>query len=213
MIDLFFNGQAAWFALPAFVGTFVFALRLVLMVLGASMDVGDVDMAVDFDGDFDVDLGGDVDMNMDTGGALEGDAGSDATFKVLSFQAIAAFLMGFGWGGLGGVLGAEWSFLMSFLVALAAGSGMVWLVTRMMRFMYGMESSGNIHMRSALGREGNVYTTVPPHGNGLGQVQVIIDHRQRTYNASGESDTPIPTGSRVKVVRVNSNGTLTVTPT
>lgn len=213
MIDLFFGGQAAWFALPAFVGTFVFALRLILMILGASMDVGDVDMAVDFDGDIDVDLGGDVEMDMDAGTAMDADGASEATFRLLSFQTIAAFLMGFGWGGLGGVLGAEWSFITSFLLGLVTGSGMVWLVTKMMRFMYGLESSGNIHMRAALGREASVYTTIPASGDGTGQVKVIIDQRQRTYNATGEGSEPIPTGTNVKVVRVNSNGTLSVTPT
>ena len=41
MIDLFFGGQAAWFAVPAIVGTFFFALRLIMLLMGAAAGVVD----------------------------------------------------------------------------------------------------------------------------------------------------------------------------
>ena len=91
-MDLFFGHGAAWFSVPAFLGTFFFLLRLGLMFVGGDTDVDtDVDADIDIDGDFDA-----------------SDSDSTSAFKVLSIQTIATFMMGFGWGGLGGFKGAGW---------------------------------------------------------------------------------------------------------
>jgi len=83
ILDLMFTNHAAWFGVPAVVGSVFFVLRTALMMIGG--DLGH--------GDFDADAGG-ADLH-------HGDPGD--AFKLLSIQSIAAFCMGFGWGGLAGL--------------------------------------------------------------------------------------------------------------
>jgi hypothetical protein len=106
MQELILGPVAIWFGVPALVGTVFFSLRMALMLIGgADADAGfDVDVNFDVDVDFDVDVG-DVDAISETGGD-PGD--STQAFKALSVQAIAAFVMGFGWAGLGALSGLGW---------------------------------------------------------------------------------------------------------
>jgi hypothetical protein len=182
-MDVFFNDSAAWFTVPAFIGTGIFVIRVVLMFAGVH------------------------DLSADAAGADHNDA-SDG-FKVLSVQSLAAFAMGFGWGGLGAYRGQDWSIGVSTVVALAAGAAMVWFLGLMLKAVYDMHSSGNVDIRSAVGREGDVYVTVPGGAMGRGQVRVTIDQQQRIYNAvtNGED---LPTTTRVRVTRANDDNTLTV---
>ncbi|VAX37018.1 hypothetical protein MNBD_PLANCTO03-1326, partial [hydrothermal vent metagenome] len=66
MLDIFLGGIAAWFTIPAVVGTLYFVLQLVLMEAGGDMD-----------GDFDTDI--------DT--SIGHDGGHE--FKVLSLQTVS----------------------------------------------------------------------------------------------------------------------------
>ncbi|MCW5775262.1 MAG: NfeD family protein [Phycisphaeraceae bacterium] len=185
MIDLLFTGSAVWFTIPALVGTVVFALRLGLMLIGGGgADLGDVDIS---------------DAHGDPGKA----------FEVLSIQSATAFAMGFGWAGLASLKGFGWSMPTSLLLAAVGGAAMVWLLAVLLKGMYDLEASGNVAIGNAIGHEGDVYATVPARGEGRGQVRVVLDQRQRTYTATTEGE-ELPTGTRVRVTRVNEDNTLTV---
>lgn len=188
MLDLLFTDHAAWFGVPAVVGTFFFVLRMVMMFVGGDLH-GDLDAAG-------------VDLH-------HGDPAE--AFKVLSLQSIAAFLMGFGWGGLAGLHGADWSWQASTLLAFGCGVGMLWLLGMMFRAIFSLQASGNVAIEDTVGVEADVYVTVPGERSGRGQVQVVVDNRQRTYNAITEGQT-LPTRSRVRITRVNDDHTVTVTP-
>ncbi len=194
-----FQQEALLFTVPAVIGTAVFLVKLGLMALGADHGDMDADVDVDFGGGDDIDLGHDVES---------GD--STAAFTLLSIQSVAAFLMGFGWGGVGGLIGFDWSFPMSLLLGVGFGTALVWLLGMLMKAMYDLQSSGNVNVRDAVGSEGVVYANVPARGDGRGQIRVVIDERARIYNAVSEGDI-LETGSRVRVVRVNDDRTLTVT--
>lgn len=189
MLDQLFSGYAAWFAVPAIVGTAVFLIRLVLMLVGGA--ASDLDFSVDHAG----------------ADAHHGDPGD--ALKVLSIQSLFAFAMGFGWVGLGGLKGAGWSFTPSVLAGVAGGVGMVWLLGLLLKGVHDLQSSGNVAIESALGREGDVYATIPGNSGGRGQVRMTLSQRQRIYNAVTEGD-ELPTSTRVKVTRVNQDNTLTV---
>lgn len=76
MWQLLFGDHAIWFGIPAVAGTFFFAFRLLLMlVTGGGNDFlhADADSAFDLHADHDH---------------------ASGAFKVLSVQAISAFLMG-----------------------------------------------------------------------------------------------------------------------
>ena len=194
MLDELFSGNLLFFSVPAVAGTIFFVIRLIMMFAG---------------------LGGHGDLDVDHGGL---DAGADASadphhstelFKILSIQSIAAFMMGFGWGGVGGLKGAGWEFGTSLLSAVAGGVAMVWLLTWLLKLVHDLQSSGTVSIQSAMGAEGDVYVTVPQRGQGVGQVRVIVSDRQRIYNAVSETN-PLPTNTRVRVTRINEDNTLTV---
>lgn len=193
MMDFMFGGNAAWFSVPAVVGTAFFALKIVLMLVGGAADA-------DFDLDADVDVG-DLDHV---------DASGDS-FKLLSVQAIGAFAMGFGWGGLSGLRGFGWGFPESFLAGFVTGVVMVWFLLWLLKAVAQLQSTGNIPIGSTLGASGDVYLTIPPRSSGKGQVRIVVDERQRFYHAVTEGD-EIPRKARVRVMKVNDDNTLTVAP-
>jgi hypothetical protein len=193
MMDLFFGPVAIWFGIPALVGTAFFALRTTLMLVGGAMDA---------------DAGG-VDTDFDAGGGDSGTGAGDvddstAAFKVLSLQAISAFLMGFGWGGLGAYRGSGWPPMAAVLVGLVAGGAMMWLLGSMLRLLFRLQSSGNLPIYQALEAEGSVYAQIPAAGEGRGEVRVVIGDRERYYRAI-TAGSAIPTGAKVRVVSVNED--------
>lgn len=195
-MDFLFGHGAAWFGIPAVVGTFFFLLRLALMLAGGDSDV---------DADVDIDVDVDIDADVDGHDAID----SAGDFEVLSFQTIATFLMGFGWSGLGGFRGAGWSAGFSVLFGVAAGSGMVWLLAKLLKLVYGFQSSGTVSIRDSLGQEGQVYLQIPGQREGRGQVRIVIGDRQRYFNAVTD-DAGIATKSRIRVTAVNDDNTITV---
>jgi hypothetical protein len=190
MLDLMFQDGAVWFTVPALIGTAVFALRLVLMLVGLAGH----DLAIDLHADASLD-------------AHHGDP-SEA-FKVLSIQSIAAFLMGFGWGGLGAYAGSEMGPLKSAIVGIAVGAGMMWLLAQLFRFLYRMQASGNITIDAVVGRDAAVYLSIPAKGGGRGQIRIALEDRERFYDAISDGD-EIPTGARARIVRANPDNTVTV---
>jgi hypothetical protein len=183
-MDFLFNQHAAWFTVPALVGTGVFIIRLALMGIS----------------EFEVDL-------------HHGDGHADPAegFKILSIQAVAAFLMGYGWVGLACYRGAT-NPNPTFSALLGVGGGVlaVWVLGALLRGLYGLQASGNVSMASLVGREGDVYVTVPPTGKGCGQVRVVVDKRQRIVSAINAGAEPLKTGSRVRIGRANDDNTITV---
>lgn len=200
MSDLFFGSPAAWFTVPAIVGTLFFSLRLALMFVGGADTGMDADVDLDFDIDVDVDV--DVDIDIDGGD-------SSAAFKVLSLQSIAAFMMGFGWGGLGALRGTGWSLTMSAAFGVAAGAGMLWLLGKMLEAIYRFQSSGNISITQALDREGTVYNGIPAHGQGKGRIRLVVDDRERFYKAITDGEA-LASRDRVRVLRINDDNSVTV---
>ncbi len=192
MLNAFFTGPAAWFTTTAIIGGAFFVIRLLMMSVG---------------------LAG-VDLHLDHGGADSFDSHhGDATdaFKVLSVQGVAGFLMGFGTAGLGALLGTGWSLRVSILVAVVGGLAMLYLVAFLLRLMVGLQSSGTMDIHRAVGVEGDVYLSIPAAGDGCGQVKIVIGEHQRILPAVS-TDTSIPSQSRIRVLRVNDDRTLTVSP-
>lgn len=188
MLDSLFDGSMLFFSIPAIAGSAFFVFRMVMMLTGGLADADTTDL---------------------------GDAGTDGhhsteAFNLLSVQSVTAFLMGFGWVGLGARLSLGWEFGASALLGAAGGVAMVWLLAWMFRTMYALQSSGNVNIADAVGREGSVYVSIPAHGQGRGQVRVVIGDRARTYNAVSLGDS-IPSQARVRVTRVNEDRSLTVT--
>lgn len=208
MLDSLASDYAAIFTVPAVAGSFFFIARLVMMLIGAGMGEDFGEGAMDDGG---LDHGGGMDHG--EGAGTHDHHGSDSTqaFKVLSLQTIAGFVMGFGWGGLGAYRGLEWPITMSFFAAIAGGVLIVWLLTMLLKSIRLLHASGNIPIDAAVGCAGSVYTGVPARGAGRGKVRLIVNNRSRIFNAVSAGD-ELPRHTRVRVVVVNRDNTVTVAP-
>lgn len=205
MLDLIFSNNGAWFAVPALLGTLVFVLRVAMMLLGMAGH----DLHLDFG--HDVGHGGVGHSGTGAAHATDSHGDSSHAFTVLSIQSVAAFLMGFGWGGVASLNGSHWSWPVSVVIAIMCGVAMVWVLGLLLKGVHDLQSSGTMPIASALGAEGDVYVSVPPRGQGLGQVRVVVQERQRIYNAVSDTG-PVPTQARIRVVGINDDNTLTVMP-
>lgn len=192
MIDMLMSGEAAWFGVPAVVGTMVFALKLVLMLVGGDTHGADLD----------------VDVPQDLAHDVQDSVGA---FKALSIQSISAFCMGFGWAGLGAYHGVGSEMFVSILAAVGGGVVMVWMLAMLLKGVGALHSDGTFSMKSAVGTEADVYVTVPAAGAGRGQVKLVMSGRQRIVNATSEGPA-LPTSARVRIVRVNSDNSVAVEP-
>lgn len=203
MFDMFFGDGAAWFTIPAIVATVFFVLRLVMSFVGADLDLGHDALNVGLDV---------LDADPSDLDAIHSDPAH--AFQWFSIQSLAAFVMGFGWGGLAAFRGSGWSPFVSVVVGAGVGAGMVWVLGALLKTIYRLQVTGNIAADSTVGIEGEVYLSVPAtdaaKGSGLGKVRLVIDRRQRLYNAISDAG-KIPTHSRVRVLRVNPDNSLTVT--
>lgn len=193
MLDLLFGGSAALFGVPAVIGTLFFLGRLVLMLVGGVDDVHH-DFAMDLDHPGDVDTG---------------HTDSSTAFKILSLQAISAFLMGFGWGGLGVVRGWGLPVIAGLAVGVVSGGAMTWTLGKLLTWIARMQSSGTVAMESALYEEGIVYITVPGARAGRGSVRVVVDDRMQYYPAVTDGAALLPP-TPVRITGVNEDHTLTV---
>jgi len=193
-MEILFGGNAALFGVTAVIGTLFFLGRTALMLVG-----GDADLHHD--------------LGFDAAGGHAGDLGqhadSDTAFKVLSIQTIAAFLMGFGWGGLGIVRGWGLPVFAGVGVGIVTGSGMAWVLGKLLMWIARMQSSGSLPMESALYEEGVVYVTVPGGRAGRGVVRVVVDDRMQYYPAVTDGDA-LNTQAPVRVTAINDDHTLTV---
>jgi len=100
----------------------------------------------------------------------------------------------------------------SMVIGVIGGVAMVWILATLLRNMYKLHASGNIPIDAAIDHVGDVYVTVPAAGKGRGQVRVTINNRQRIYNATSTLPTDLTPSTRVRVVQVNQDNTLSVMP-
>jgi membrane protein implicated in regulation of membrane protease activity len=197
MLALFddYVGMEWFFLLCALIGGTLFTIRLILQFVG-----GDTDMDADGDIDIDVDMDGDVDV---------GDGGdSDISFKLLSLQGITSFALMFGLVGLAMMRQSGQNEIRALVAATAAGSVTFWLMQWIFNKAKVLQSSGNIKMKNAVGKEGDVYLTIHPHGTG--KVRVSVQNHLKVWEATTGSNQEIKTGERVRVTGVVSGNVLVV---
>src|SRR5262245_17518174 len=136
MLELFFGHHAGWFTAPALIGTAFFVIRLLAISAGFDHTLHDTSAPPPI-----------------------GDHHPDPVhgFKFISLQGALAFMMGFGWGGLGAMRGAGWSIPASTLTGLLCGVAMVWLLCLLLKGIHDLQSSGNLSILSTHGAAGDVY--------------------------------------------------------
>ena len=202
------------FAVCALIGGGLFLIRLVLMLVGGGVDADGVDADIDIDMDMDMDMDMDVDVDVDVdvdgdmdGGDFEG-GDSDISFRLLSFQGVTAFFMMFGLVGLALSYQSKVPHGFAIAGAIIAGLGTVWVMNCIFKAMSGLQSSGTIKMKNAIGKQGTVYLHIPD--TGTGKARVSIQNQLKVYDAMSEGDQEIDTGERIQVVSIVSGNVLVV---
>ena len=183
------SGLEQAFAIAALVGSVVFVIQLVMMMIGA--DHGADAHAPGME------LGHDV-----------AHADADVAFQILSVQSVTAFVMVFGFAGFAMSRGSGFGALPSLGVAFAAGLAAMWLVAKAFALFRQMQSSGTLDLRNAVGQTGRIYLGVKP--DVPGKIEVAIQGRLQIFDATSETGEALPTDTRVVVVRVESQNIMVV---
>jgi len=164
-------------ALPA---TIIFLIQLIItLTTGGDTDI---DGAGDHDGDF------------------SGDHGDG--MHIFSVKSILAFLMFYGWGGLAAIEKGMHVWWGVSGISLILGIIMMLFTAWIFFMLLKLQSSGTLNINNALGKEAEVYLTIPAKKNGNGKVQIIIQNGYKTLDAVTEDTEDIHTGSFVEVIDV-----------
>ena len=182
-------------AIPA---TVLLIIQIVMMLIG--MGEGDTD--VDGDGIPDeVDAFGDEDDIPDGG------------LSFFTLRGIISMLCIMGWSGLIFLdpslsIPIPLGFVISFLLGVLA---MV-LVAFAMRGISKLQSSGNLDLRNAIGKVGQVYLTIPGGGKASGKINLTVQEQYKEFTAITTVEESLKTGSYVRVVALSESGVLVVEP-
>lgn len=176
-----FNGLGMFFLVCAAAGGFFVFVKLILQFAG-----------------------GDADTNGGLDGDIDGEhADSDLGFRLLSMHGLSAFFMMFGLVGLALYRQNQMSVLLSILGAVCAGMVSVWVIGRLFRGAAALQANGALKTRDAVGSAGTVYLTIPR--GGMGMVSINFQNRLREFDAMETNGLEVPTGTPVRVVKVNAN--------
>ena len=162
-------------ALPS---TIIFVIQLIITLAGGDAD----DMDADHDGDFDGDHGDGM--------------------HIFSVKSILAFLMFYGWSGLAAIQYGMITWWTITLISLGIGVLMMMFTAWLFFMLFKLQESGTMKIENAIGKQGEVYLTIPAKKKGAGKIQIIIQGSYRTLDALTEDTEDIKTGTFVEVVEV-----------
>ena len=170
----------------AIASSLIFVIETVLTFIGIDHDI---------DTDFDI-----HDASFD----------ADPSMNLYTFRNLVNFLLGMSWTAI--LLKDEIrSKALLVIIAFAAGVALVAAVMYMFRWLSRMQQSGNIDVfKVAVGCQGKVYLTIPEERKGNGKVQITINDSVREYDAVTDSESPLRTGTSIKVIEVLDSSTLLV---
>lgn len=175
------------FAVMALIGTVLFLIYFILILIGGVAD-GVLEVA-GFDADFDM--------------------GAEGIFHMLTIQGILSFIMMFGISGLA-VTQSDGGDLLAIAVAVVSGIFSMWIIGKVFQVMKSLEVDGTVKHSLAVGAQGKVYMKID--AGQTGQVQVEFQNAMRTCDAVLEDEKwSLSTGKFVEVVKVIGE-TLVVKP-
>mgnify|MGYP000895479372 CR=1 FL=1 len=186
------------FVLLALVGGALFLARLILQFIG----FGGHGDAADAPHDIPHDVGPGSDYSETHSGE------SAASFKLLTFQGIMAFLLIFGLAGIALRRASGLENGVAVPLAALAGLAVRYLQARLMVSFLALQSTGNRVLSSAVVKQGTVYLTVPAEGTG--QVQLVLQGALQVLEASSGAGETLKTGERVVVTGLGPGGSLVV---
>lgn len=149
----------------------------------------------------------DVDTDFDS---MDGSFDGDSSMNLYTFRNLVNFLLGMSWTAIL-LRGSVTSTTLLMIIAIIAGILLVAAVMWMFKWLNGMQQSGNIDVyKCAAGCQGKVYLTIPAERTGSGKVQITINGSVREYDALTDSDTPLKTGTPIRVLEALDQSSLLV---
>lgn len=197
MTDVFYewyNGlpstlQVYW--VIALITSLVFLIQMVLTFIG----IGDTDADTDFGGDTDISDG----STLDAGGAMQ----------LFTMRNIINFLLGLGWGGVCLYSVIPNAVVLS-IAAILVGVAFVYVFILIYRQMRRFEKNGAFDIKECVGHTVDVYLTIPAKRSGSGKVQVSFYGSVQELAALTDSDSPIRSGAKVRIIEIVDGGTVLV---
>jgi hypothetical protein len=136
------------------------------------------------------------------------DAGAGHQF--FTIKNMIAFFTMFGWSGLA-AYNAGFSNGFTVIIALVAGSVLVYIMYLLMRRMSGLKHSGTLEIKNAINKIGETYLRIPASRGGIGKIQVQVQGRFMELDAMTDDGDDISTGKPVQVISALNNQILLVT--
>jgi len=171
-----------WFvAIPS---SLIFLIQTVMTFIGADSTDG---MNADFDGDL---------------------GGADTPFQLFSLRNLINFMLGFSWTGISFYSSISNKLILLF-ISLAVGVFFVFLFFIIIKQLMRLAENNSFKFSNTLNKTAEVYLTIPEKKTGKGKIMISINGSFHELNAMTEKES-IPTGSVVKVVRIENSDTLIV---
>lgn len=203
------------FAVVAIPATLILLIQTVLLLfgLGAGHDA-DHDVSHDFDHDHDFDQETDIDHDLDHDHDVDHShdgAHHAAGLRLFTLRGIVALFAVGGWLGVA-MCDLGLSPVLSGVIAGAGGFLALIVAALVIKYALRLQENGNISIKNAVAHTATVYIPIPAARGGTGKVTMNLQERFVEMDAVTDSDTPIPTGTAVQVVRVTDTNELVVRP-
>lgn len=171
-----------WYvALPV---SIVFIIQTIMTFMGGDSSDG---MNADFDGDM---------------------TGVEAPFQLFSLRNLINFLLGFSWTGVSFFTTISNKTIL-LLLAFVIGVLFVYMFFVIIRQMQKLAEDNSFKISNTLNKTADVYLTIPKNKTGKGKIMISIKGSFHELDAMTENG-EIPTGSVVKVVRIENSDILIV---
>ncbi|AWG21969.1 serine protease [Flavobacterium faecale] len=164
----------------------IFIIQTIMTFTGADGSDG---IDPDFDGDFD---------------------GADHPFQLFSLRNLIHFLLGFSWTGISFFTLIENEKLLIAL-SVAVGCLFVFIFFMIIQQVQKLEENNSFKIENTLNKTAEVYLKIPAQRTGKGKILISINGAFHELDAMSEADA-IPTGSTVKVVKIENESLLFVIP-
>lgn len=175
----------------ALITSLIFLIQMVMTFIG----IGDADTDMDFGDGVDFSDGN----TLDVGGAMQ----------LFTIRNVVNFLLGLGWGGV-----CLYSLIPNpivlAIVSVLVGALFVYIFLLIYKQMLKLEKNGAYRIDDCVGQIVDVYLAIPAKRSGVGKVQVSFSGSVQELAALTDSDEPIRSGSKVRVLEIIDTSTVLV---
>lgn len=162
----------------------IFIIQTIMTFVGADASDG-------IEADFNGDLGGE-----------------EAPFQLFSLRNLINFLLGFSWTGISFYTTISNKPIL-IILSLAVGISFIFLFFIIIRQVQKLAEDNSFKISNTLNKTAEVYLTIPENKKGKGKIMISVNGAFHELEAMTENQ-KIPSGSVVKVVKIENNNILIV---